>query len=248
MSELYGQDPVTPESVEGSITVNDTNGNNIVEVNNAKDDDSWMFKLRDAGDIVPKEANTEAFKTFNRTFAAIGGTPTEEQRILLDPILQKLFALGFTNRCKDIGFSEEFYSWVETKYARNEYFLTYKKKGIKFKPTLTEVDEDAIAIALSAKLTRFPNTDVTRFNTWKDIAKNMLGLNTHISLGADLESPLTFIIFNTPGGEEPGDRIDFDTIGFNVDMLTLAGKYNIPSFNINKEGGLKRLEDFIATF
>ena len=245
---VYGQEPVI--TVDTPETIVDSNGENIVEVAGAKkkvdDDTDWMYKL---GPITPSEANVEGFNNFSRVFATMGFLPNEEQQSKLEPILTKLYALGFTNRCKDTGFTEEFYTWTAGRYKRNEFYITYKKKGITFTPIITEVARLAIEIILDARITRFPKTDLERFAASKDIVKQMAGLNTHIALGVNLESPLSFLILNTPNGEEPGDRmIDFDTIGFNSDILYLASKYNIPTFNISKEGSFERLEEFIKTF
>jgi len=252
MSNEYGSDVDTGVVVEDNAVadmakISDTNGDSVLEVMDNKEDDSWKYKLKEI-DIVPKEANRESFKAFNRLFSCMGDLPTPEQEEILKPILATINGKGFTLRTKDLSFVEEFYTWASTIFSRAEHYLSYKKKGITFKPTLTEVSNDAIAIALEAKKRRFKNTDLEKFKGWQDIAKQMLGLNAHIALGADLETPLSFIILNTPGGEEPGDRIDFDTMGFNVDVLLLAERYNIPTFNINKPGGIKRLEDFVATF
>jgi len=245
MAETYGDNPVTVETEDVTKTITNVDGDSIVDVKKNEKDDDWMYKL---GDVVPKLANVEGFNNFNRAFTTMGELPSEEQAEKLKPILEKLYTLGFTLRCKDTSFSDEFYSWTAGNYKRNEYYITYKKKGIPFTPLLTEVSMDSIAIALEAKMSKFPNTDIEKVNRWKDMIKQMLGLNAHIALGVNLESPLSFLILNTPGGEEPGDRIDFDTIGFNTDILLLAGKYNIPTFNLNKEGAFTRLEEFINGF
>lgn len=241
MSESYGESVV--EETAGSIT--NADGDSVVEVINSTSDTDWMYKI---GNIIPAKANVEGFQTFNRTFAAMGDMPSEAQQEKLKPILAKMFALGFTSRCKDLSFTEEFYTWVSSIYSRNEIFMTYKKKGIKFKPSSEVVTMEAMAIALETKLSKFPNTDVDKVNARKDIAKNMMGLNAHILLGTNLESPLSFLILNTPSGEEAGDRINFETIGFNMDILLLATRYDVPVFNLNKEGSFKRLEDFIDNF
>jgi len=247
MSNEYGQDPIDHSIKEEAAPVmTNTDGDDIVEVslNATANDDDWKYKLRDVV-IIPKEANREGFKTFNRTFTTLGDIPSSEQQEKLKPILNKLYGAGYSLRCKDTKFSEEFYSWTESNYKRSEFYVPYKSKGSSFKPVSESVDNDAIAIALDAKITRFPSFDLEKFKTWKDIGKLMLGLNAHLLFGADLETPISFIILNTPAGEEPGDRVDFDTIGFNLDILLIAQRYNIPTFNLNKEGAFERLEGFV---
>jgi hypothetical protein len=166
-------------------------------------------------------------------YAGIGSrrTPPEVIR-LMQKTAARLEELGYTLRSGAAdGADAAFESGVKKK---KEIYLPFKG----FKASTSEFytpSDDAMAIA---KLVH------PAWGALGDTARKLQARNGHQILGLDLRTPVEFVVCWTPAGEETEAERTRDT-GGTGQAISLASRWRIPVFNLQRKDALLRLKDFL---
>lgn len=83
------------------------------------------------------------------------------------------------------------------------------------------------------------------FSRLSDAAKKLMARNSHQILGADLRSPVDFVVCWTPDGAE-SERERTPETGGTGQAIALASRWGIPVFNLARPDALQRIGMFIA--
>jgi len=163
------------------------------------------------------------------TYAGIGSrrTPDDVQRLMNKSAL-RLESLGFTLLSGGAGGADYAFSYgIQAKVI----FLPW----VKFEGLTGTVVSDPLAFTVASQLH-------PRWHSLSQGAQKLMARNTHQILGADLKSPVDFVLCWTPDGAETSTSIRTGGTG---QAIRLANLHNIPVFNMHNPDALERLAKHI---
>lgn len=169
----------------------------------------------------------------SRTYAGIGSRRTPQEALrLMRKTASRLEELGYTLRSGAAdGADAAFEAGVK---ERKEIFLPFK--GFNNHPSA--YDTPSSGAAEIAKLIH------PAWGALSETARKLQARNSHQILGADLRTPVEFVVCWTPNGEETEADRTRDT-GGTGQAISLASRWRIPVFNLQREDALSRLKLYL---
>jgi hypothetical protein len=169
----------------------------------------------------------------SKTYAGIGSRRTPPDVIrLMQRIAARLEKRGYTLRSGAAdGADAAFESGVKEK---KEIYLPFKG----FKGSTSELYNPSEQAMEIAKLLH------PAWGALSDTVRKLQARNGHQVLGLDLKTPVEFVVCWTPNGEETEAERTKDT-GGTGQAISLASRWRIPVFNLQRQDALDRLKDFL---